>query len=75
MLWKVTKALQRGLLIGLLAALLPGCVPVQSENAFEASIVLFACAGEDAIALCPELCLIVCAGFYAGAYALADAMD
>ena len=71
----MTKALQRGLLIGLLAALLPGCVPAQSENAFEASIVLFAYVGEDTFALCPELCLIVCAGFYAGAYALADAMD
>ena len=32
------KAIKRELLIGLLAALLPGCVPAQSENAFEATI-------------------------------------
>lgn len=67
--------MKRGLLIGFLAALLLGCVPARTENALKASIVLSSYAGEDAIALCPELCLIVCAGFYAEAYALADAMD
>jgi len=34
----VTKAIKRGVLICLLAALLLGCMPAQSENAFEASI-------------------------------------
>ena len=48
------KAIKRELLIGLLTALLLGCVPAQAENAFEASIVLFAYAGEAETVAIPE---------------------
>lgn len=48
------KAIKRGLLIGLLAALLLGCVPAQAENALEASIVLSAYAGEAKTVAIPE---------------------
>ena len=48
------KAIKRELLIGLLAALLLGCVPAQAENALEASIVLSAYAGEAKTVAIPE---------------------
>ena len=46
--------MKRGLLIGLLAALLLGCVPARTENALEASIVLSAYAGEAETVAIPE---------------------
>ena len=46
--------MKRGLLIGLLAALLLGCVPARTENALEASIVLSAYAGEAETVALPE---------------------
>ena len=46
--------MKRGLLIGMLAALLLGCVPARTENAFEASIVLSAYAGEAETVAIPE---------------------
>lgn len=48
------KAIKRELLIGLLTALLLGCVPAQAKNAFEASIVLSAYAGEAETVAIPE---------------------
>ena len=42
------------MLICLLAALLLGCVPARAENAFEASIVLSAYAGEAETLAIPE---------------------
>lgn len=46
--------MKRGLLIGLLAALLLCCVPARTENAFEASIVLSSYAGEAETVAIPE---------------------
>ena len=46
--------MKRGLLIGMLAALLLGCVPARTENAFEASSVLSAYAGEAETVAIPE---------------------
>ena len=48
------KVIKRGLLIGLLTALLLGCVPAQAKDAFEASIVLSAYAGETETVAIPE---------------------
>ena len=48
--------MKRGLLIGFLAALLLGCVPARTENAFEASIVLSSYAGEaETVAIPAEI--------------------
>ncbi len=41
-------------MIGFLAALLLGCVPARTENAFEASIVLSSYAGEAETVAIPE---------------------
>lgn len=46
--------MKRGLLIGLLAALLLGCVPARTENALKASIVLSSYAGEAETVAIPE---------------------
>ena len=53
---KARKAMKRGLLIGLLAALLLGCVPARTENALKASIVLSSYAGEaETVAIPAEI--------------------